>query len=144
MKPPAGGALVRKIDAEMLRAFAAIDCPIGIQEYVPGDDVRVYLIDGNKPMELEAVVAPHDIARVRTGLPARVELDAYPKRQYDTLDGRVTFVAPERGQHSYRVRVAVTPSPGMELRLGLPGTVTVIRDRLPLYRAVGGRLFGGR
>ena len=46
MKPPAGGALVRKIDAAMLRAFAAIDCPIGIQEFVPGEDVRVYLIEG--------------------------------------------------------------------------------------------------
>ena len=57
MKPPAGGALVRKIDSAMLRAFAAIDCPIGIQEYVPGEDVRVYLIDG------EVVAA----ARIVTG-----------------------------------------------------------------------------
>lgn len=57
MKPPAGGALVRKIDAAMLRAFAAIDCPIGIQEFVPGEDVRVYLIDG------EVVAA----ARIVTG-----------------------------------------------------------------------------
>jgi glutathione synthase/RimK-type ligase-like ATP-grasp enzyme len=47
MKPPAGGALVRKIDDAMIRAFAAIDCPIGIQEYVPGEDVRVYVIDGD-------------------------------------------------------------------------------------------------
>lgn len=57
MKPPAGGALVRKIDAEMLRAFAAIDCPIGIQEFVEGEDVRVYLIEG------EVVAA----ARIVTG-----------------------------------------------------------------------------
>jgi glutathione synthase/RimK-type ligase-like ATP-grasp enzyme len=57
MKPPAGGALVRKIDAAMLRAFAAIDCPIGIQEYVPGEDIRVYLIEG------EVVAA----ARIVTG-----------------------------------------------------------------------------
>ncbi len=57
MKPPAGGALVRKIDSAMLRAFAAIDCPIAIQEYVPGEDVRVYVIDG------EVVAA----ARIVTG-----------------------------------------------------------------------------
>jgi glutathione synthase/RimK-type ligase-like ATP-grasp enzyme len=57
MKPPAGGALVRKIDADMVRAFAAIDCPIGIQEYVPGEDIRVYLIEG------EVVAA----ARIVTG-----------------------------------------------------------------------------
>lgn len=57
MKPPAGGALVRKVDEAMLRAFAAIDCPIGIQELVPGEDVRVYLIEG------EVVAA----ARIVTG-----------------------------------------------------------------------------
>jgi hypothetical protein len=57
MKPPAGGALVRKVDAGMVRAFAAIDCPIGIQEFVPGEDIRVYVIDG------EVVAA----ARIVTG-----------------------------------------------------------------------------
>ncbi|HEX2060825.1 MAG TPA: hypothetical protein VHK90_08785 [Thermoanaerobaculia bacterium] len=46
LKPPAGGTLARKIDADVIRAFAAIDCPIAIQEYIPGEDVRVYVIDG--------------------------------------------------------------------------------------------------
>ncbi|HEX7150711.1 MAG TPA: hypothetical protein VF618_04415 [Thermoanaerobaculia bacterium] len=57
LKPPAGGALVRKIDAEVLRAFASIDMPVAIQEYIEGEDVRVYVIEG------EAVAA----ARIETG-----------------------------------------------------------------------------
>lgn len=94
-----------------------------------------------RPLEVEAIVAPQDIGRVRPGLRARIELDAYPHRQYGSLDGRVTFVAPDRGDRGYRVRVAVdTPPRGIELRSGLPGTVSVISDRRPLYRAVGERL----
>lgn len=57
LKPPAGGTLARKIDAGVIRAFAAIDCPVVIQEYVPGEDVRVYLVEG------EVVAA----ARIVTG-----------------------------------------------------------------------------
>ncbi len=94
-----------------------------------------------RPMEFEAVVAPPDIARVRTGLTARVELDAYPRREFGSVDGRVTFVAPDRGQNGYRIRVAVTPpSREIELRPGLTGNVAVISDRSPLYRIVGERL----
>jgi glutathione synthase/RimK-type ligase-like ATP-grasp enzyme len=57
LKPPAGGTLARKIDADVIRAFAAIDCPVAIQEYIGGEDVRVYVIDG------EVVAA----ARIVTG-----------------------------------------------------------------------------
>ena len=46
LKPPAGGMLARKIDADVIRAFAAIDCPIAVQEYIGGEDIRVYVIDG--------------------------------------------------------------------------------------------------
>jgi glutathione synthase/RimK-type ligase-like ATP-grasp enzyme len=57
LKPPAGGTLARKIDAKVVRAFAAIDFPVAIQEYIAGEDVRVYVIDG------EVVAA----ARIVTG-----------------------------------------------------------------------------
>jgi glutathione synthase/RimK-type ligase-like ATP-grasp enzyme len=57
LKPPAGGTLARKVDASVIRAFAAIDCPVAIQEYIAGEDVRAYVIDG------EVVAA----ARIVTG-----------------------------------------------------------------------------
>lgn len=63
MKPPAGGALVRKIDAAMLRAFAAIDCPIAIQEFVPGEDIRVYLIEGEVVAAAKIVTGELDYRR---------------------------------------------------------------------------------
>jgi multidrug resistance efflux pump len=94
-----------------------------------------------KPMEFEAIVPPSDVARVRPGLASRIELDAYPRRQFGDLDGRVTFVAPDRDEKGYRVRIAVTPPGGkIDLRSGLTGTVAVIRERSPLYRVVGQHL----
>jgi multidrug resistance efflux pump len=92
-----------------------------------------------RPMEIEAIVAPQDMGRVRPGFPARVELDAYPRRQFGELTGRVIFVAPDRGENGYRVRVAVNPSK-LELRNGMTGNVAVISDRSPLYRVIGDRL----
>lgn len=94
-----------------------------------------------RPMEFEAVVAPYDIAHVRPGLASRIELDAYPRRQFGAVDGRVAFIAPDRGERGYRIRIAVARPPrDIELRSGLPGTVDVISDRRPLYRVVGERL----
>lgn len=46
IKPAAGGTLARKIDADVIRTLAALDCPVVIQEYIAGEDVRVYVIDG--------------------------------------------------------------------------------------------------
>jgi multidrug resistance efflux pump len=108
-------------------------------QYLERGAVVAEITPRGEPMELEAVVASGDIARVRPGLPTRVELDAYPRRQFGELAGRVTFVAPDRGENGYRVRVAMDPT-RLELRSGMTGTVAVIRDRSPLYRVVGERL----
>jgi multidrug resistance efflux pump len=110
-------------------------------QFVTRGGVLAEITPRGRPMEFEAVVAPQDIARVRAGLASRIELDAYPRRQFGELPGRVTFVAPDRGQQGYRVRIAVAPlARGIDLRSGLTGTVAVISNRSPLYRVVGERL----
>ena len=108
-------------------------------ELVPRGTVLATITPRGRAMEFEAVVPPHEIARVRTGLSSRIELDAYPRRQHGSIDGRVTFVAPDRGENGYRIRIAVQPSK-LQLRSGMPGSVAVISDRRPLYRAVGEHL----
>jgi multidrug resistance efflux pump len=136
---------VRTMDEQTIRAaepgvVTRLQVPAAGQ-FVARGAVLAEISPRGRAMEFEGIVAPHDVARVRTGDPARIELDAYPRRQFGTLDGRVTFVAPDRGERGYRVRVAVDAPPrGIELRSGLPGTVSVISDRRPLYRAVGERL----
>lgn len=135
---------VRTMDELTIRApesgvVTRLNVP-GPGQYVTRGAVLAEITPRGRAMELEGIVAPHDIARVRIGLPARVELDAYPRRQYGALDGRVIFVAPDRGERGYRVRIAVSPRSGVELRNGMPGSVSVISDRRPLYRVVGERL----
>ena len=108
-------------------------------ELVPRGAALATITPRDRAMEFEAIVPPHEIARVRTGLASRIELDAYPRRQHGSIDGRVTFIAPDRDQRGYRIRVATNPSK-LELRSGMPGTVAVISARQPLYRVVGERL----
>jgi len=81
LKPPAGGTLARKIDAQVVRAFTAIDCPVAIQEYIPGEDVRAYLIE-------DEVVAA---ARIVTG-----ELDY--RRDPNYIDRILPFELPPEAQ----------------------------------------------
>lgn len=94
MKPPAGGALVRKIDAAMLRAFAAIDCPIGIQEYVPGEDIRVYLIDGEVVAAARIVTGELDYRRDPDYMNRihAIELPAYVRRNAAAVLERLRLV----------------------------------------------------
>ncbi len=110
-------------------------------QFIARGAVLAEITPRGRPMEFEAIVAPHDIARVRPGLTSRIELDAYPRRQFGAIDGRVTFVAPDRDENGYRVRIAVArPAREIDLRSGLTGAAAVISDRSPLYRVVGERL----
>jgi glutathione synthase/RimK-type ligase-like ATP-grasp enzyme len=63
LKPPAGGTLARKIDADVIRAFAAIDFPVAIQEYIAGEDIRVYVIDGEVVASARIVTSELDYRR---------------------------------------------------------------------------------
>ncbi|HYI07466.1 MAG TPA: hypothetical protein VEK57_00220 [Thermoanaerobaculia bacterium] len=63
LKPPAGGTLARKIDANVMGAFAALDFPIVIQEYIAGEDVRVYVIDGEVVAAARIVTSELDYRR---------------------------------------------------------------------------------
>lgn len=108
---------------------------------VPRGAVLAEITPRGRAMELEAIVGAQDVGRVRPGLPARIELDAYPQRQFGAIEGTVTFVAPDRDERGYRVRIATERLPrGVELRTGMTGSVDVISDRQPLYRTVGEHL----
>jgi adhesin transport system membrane fusion protein len=86
----------------------------------------------------EIVVTSEDMAHLQVGLPARVRLDAYDHQKYGTLEGTVTYIAPDsdlrEGQHvpTYLVRLRV----GEELvgpagdrgrvKFGMTGSVDIV------------------
>lgn len=90
-----------------------------------------YVMDGSPILRLadlsslwvEAQVHVSRLSDLRPGKPVSVRLPDFPEL---ALEGRVDFVNPElsAGSQLNLVRVA-TPNPGMQLRPGLPATITV-------------------
>jgi multidrug efflux pump subunit AcrA (membrane-fusion protein) len=86
----------------------------------------------------EIGVTSEDVAHLRVGLPARVRLDAFDHQKYGTLEGTVTYIAPDselrEGQHvpTYLVRLRVgaelvgpTGDRG-QVKFGMTGQVDIV------------------
>ena len=79
----------------------SVSAGMPVAEIVPSDDT----------LYIEALVRPSDIAAVRLGQPARVEITAYNSAIFGTLDGRVTSISPDAlineksGESFYTVEV---------------------------------------
>jgi membrane fusion protein, peptide pheromone/bacteriocin exporter len=80
----------------------------------------------------EVYVSPRDIAFVRAGQPARMQIDAYPHTQWGLLAGMVESVAGDATMagHQAAFRVVVCPS-ALELRLA-DGTAGPLRKGMTL------------
>jgi membrane fusion protein, copper/silver efflux system len=89
------------------------------QGVMPG--MKLYRIADLSTVWIEGEVFEQDLAFVRVGAPARVELAAYPGR---TWRGRVSFVYPvvDEQSRTARVRVVLTNGGGA-LRPGMYGTL---------------------
>ncbi len=58
----------------------------------------ITLVPLNSTIEVEVKVQSKDIARIRTGDPARVKLDAFPFQRHDTLSGSVRVISEDSFQ----------------------------------------------
>ncbi len=89
------------------------------QAVIPG--MKLYRLADLSTVWIEGDVFEQDLALVRLGAPARVELAAYPG---ESFIGRVSFVWPVVDEQSRagRVRVAV-PNPGGRLKPGMYATL---------------------
>lgn len=69
------------------------------------------IVPSEQTLYIEAMVRPQDIANVRLGQKARVEITAYNSSIFGTLDGRVTSISPDAvvnektGESFYTVEV---------------------------------------
>ena len=50
------------------------------------------LVPLNSPLVAELFVSNQDIAQVKSGMAARIKIDAFPERDYGTLEGEVATV----------------------------------------------------
>lgn len=78
----------------------------------PGEEI-MQIVPADDDLIIEAKVKPADIAFVKTGLPAKIKLDAYDYTIYGTLKGEVSYISADtlseesrtNEQPYYRVQV---------------------------------------
>lgn len=90
----------------------------------PGDNL--YMIADLSRIWVEAELFEADVALVEEGMPAVIEVTAYPGR---TFEGRVEYVYPtlQEATRSMKARIAL-PNPGGRLKPGMYATVRLERS----------------
>lgn len=86
------------------------------------------IVPSNDALYIEAMIRPQDIANVSIGQIARVEITAYSRTIYGTLDGTVTSISPDavkderNGESFYTVEIQTSEqlldSDGRPLQIG--------------------------
>lgn len=139
-------ALASKVDRTIVRA--PLDGRINrVLVWTVGGSVRpgdplIELVPSQSGLLIEATVSPKDIARVRLGQTARVEISAYESAVYGALPGRVVAISPDAtlnertGETHYTVRVVATQGAlkdktgrALQIGPGMVATVSLIGDR---------------
>jgi hemolysin D len=106
------------------------------------------------PLVFEARIPNAGIGRIRASQAVHIKVHAFPHQEYGTLEGTVTFIAPDASQEpdasgSYRVIVtpgALRPVRAVKeilLRPGLTATVEVVAGRKRLIELLLRSLRGG-
>ncbi len=105
----------------------------------PGDEVmQIVPLEDN--LIVQAKLSPADIAFVKTGMPARVKIDAYDYTVYGDLEGKLTYISADTlsedlrqgEQPYYRVQVQTMgrqfsgrPHEKLEIQPGMTATIEV-------------------
>lgn len=105
-----------------------------------GDEI-LQILPTESDLIVEAKVKPADMANIKTGLPAKMKLDAYDYSIFGSMSGVVTYVSPDTLQEEtkagpvtyYRVKVAINENElksserasDIEVRPGMTATVDI-------------------
>lgn len=153
------GARIELANLELERQQADLTAPLdGI---VTAGEVKVGdLLEPGKPIleiaqaggfRFEALVANEEIAHLKVGMPVRIKLDPYDYQKYGTLEGTISFIAPDStvpqagkngdatskgsGAAGYLVKIDLDgaelvrgPHRG-RLKLGMTGQVEIVTDQ---------------
>ena len=115
-------------EATIYAPFDGVAASVGASEgdIISAPTIIVYLID-TSTMELNAEVDEIDIAEVRPGQRAIIEVDALPEEQFDgvvTLVGSLPIV--EAGLVLYKIKVGFDIPEGSELKVGMSATADIV------------------
>jgi len=129
-------AKINRQYSELVAPFSGTIATVGVKR---GDSVggsggtgsqttAIYMVD-ESAFHVDVNISEADLANLRVGQAAKVELDALPGRQ---LDGTLDYIAPtgttQQNVTTYLARVNLKPD-GQQLRSGLSAAVTIITDK---------------
>ncbi len=117
---------------------------VGLRVFSPGAvvgprEVLLEIVPEEKRLILEGRIRPEDVNHVRAGAEADVRLTAYKQRTTPLVEGRVSYVSPDRlvdeqtGAPYYAVHVDVSPeglkkAGSLRLQAGMPAELYVRTD----------------
>lgn len=133
------------LDLSQSALLAPIDGVVTAGDLKAGDVLEpgkpVAEVAGQDGLLFEAWVASADVGKLRVGLPTRIKLNAFDYQKYGTVEGTVTYIAPdstvtkEQPAPMYMVRIAVDAREvgrgeyrGV-IKLGMSGQVEIVTDR---------------
>ncbi len=119
------------IRAPLSGIVTAVEARTPGQLVQPGEKVAT-ISPAGAPLVVETHIQNRDMAKIRPGLPVKLQVDAFPYQDYGTVAGTVTEVAPDaeidaQGNSTYRV--VLTPDRAM---ITAGGTVYPLRPGLTL------------
>ena len=92
-----------KVGLEQFRAQSTFESPIdgivselkisGAGQFFGAGQMLMKLVPENSRLVGEILVANEDVARIKSGMKARIKLDAFPEREYGVLNAEVQQVA---------------------------------------------------
>lgn len=128
------------------------DGVVTVVEAQVGDVVEsgapVVAITEQRGFRIDLGVSSDHVGHIRVGMPARIRLDAYDYQVYGTLDGTVTYIAPDTvvtplpdggTVASYIVRVALAKDHlengehQGQVKLGMTGQAEIITDKESIF-----------
>ncbi len=119
--------------SELVAPFSGTIATVGIKrgDTVGGtgsQTVAIYMVD-ESAFHVDVNISEADLAHLRVGQAAKIELDALPAQP---LDGTLDYIAPtgttQQNVTTYLARVNMKPD-GQQLRAGLSAAVSIITDK---------------
>jgi HlyD family secretion protein len=129
-------AKINRQYSDLVAPFSGTIATVGVKR---GDSVggsggtgtqttAIYMVD-ESAFHVDVNISEADLAHLRVGQAAKVELDALPGQQ---LDGTLDYIAPtgttQQNVTTYLARVTLKPD-GQQLRAGLSAAVSIITDK---------------
>lgn len=89
----------------------------------------------------KVIIPEKDMPYVKSGLDARLRLDAYQHFEHGPIDGKVSYVAERKENDKFYALVELSKANRFQLKSGYSVYGEIVVDRLPLYRYFIKKLF---